>query len=290
MTLSALLLVATAAVLHAYWNFLAKRSRDKVLFIWWTGVAGSLVFLPVFIGWTSVWPSSPRVWAGLGVSAGVRALYFASLGVAYTRGDLSLVYPLARGTAPIVVPPLAILFLGERPSAEGLLGVFTVALGIYVVHLPGLTRDDLLAPLRMLRSPHARYATLAGLMTATYTIIDKWNISGDVSPLVYAYVTVPGAALLLFPIALRRTGAAVAEWRANHRTIVAVAFLMTFAYFLVLLALRFTRASYVAAAREMSIVFGAIFGTVILGERYLLQRLTGAALIVAGVAILALSR
>ncbi len=287
MTGLALLLVTTSAVFHAVWNLLTKASRDKPLFLWWTGLAGSLLFLPALVWWRPAWPGEAGLWAGIALAATLRAAYFGALGAAYARGDLSLVYPLARGMAPVLVPPVAILLLGERPSAVGALGIGAVALGVYVLHLPGLATADLLAPFRALRLPHARPAALTGLITATYSVVDKWNVTRGADPLLYAYLTIPVAALLLTPAAARRPGAIAAEWRANRLAIPAVALLMTSGYVLVLFALRLAPVSYVAPARELGIVFGTLLGVVTLGEPNRPQRLTGASLIVVGVILLA---
>ena len=288
MTGLALALVITAALFHATWNFCAKRSHDTIVFFWLTGVEGTLVLLPAVLGLTEEWSWPASAWAGMAASAVIRAIYLASLGAAYSRGDLSLVYPMARGIAPVLVPPLAIVLLGERVSLTGGLGIAAVALGVYVLHLPSLDGRGLLAPVRALTASHAGFAVVTGLMTATYSIVDKWNMTTGVDTVLYAYVTIPGAALLLAPLALRRPDAIAAECRANAGVIALVAVLMTTGYFLVLLAMRLAPVSYVAAARELAIVFGTVLGSVVLGERYLSPRLAGATLIVVGVVLLAL--
>lgn len=285
MTAWALLLVTTAALGHACWNLLTKKSWDKLVFLWWTGLVGSVLFLPAVLWWTPGWRWSPGIWGGVVLAAGIRAAYFASLGAAYTRGDLSLVYPLARGLAPVLVLPLAVVLLGERPSVRGVIGVVTVALGVYVLHLPALSLAHLGRPLRLLGSAHIRYAALTGLLTATYSIADKWNMIRGVPRLAYAYLTIPLAALLLTPVVLRRDAIA-AEWRRGPGAVFGVALLMTSGYVLVLLALRIAPVSYVAPARELGIVFGALLGSVLLREGHLPQRVTGSALIVAGVLLL----
>ncbi len=282
----AVLLVLVAAVSHASWNYLTKRSRRRLAFLWWTGVAGSVLFLPVVLGAAPPWTLAPAQWAGVTGAAVIRAVYFAALGTAYTRGDLSLVYPLARGTAPLLVPPLAMLLLGERPSLVGWVGIATIGLGIYTLHLPGVRRGALLAPLRALGAPHAGYALLTGCLTTTYSLVDAWNIRRGVPPLLYAYLTIPIAALLLTPVVGRDLEALHEERRAGGWAIVAVGILMTGGYLLVLFALRLAPVSYVAPARELSIVVGALLGLVALGEPDPASRLAGAGLIVTGVLLL----
>jgi drug/metabolite transporter (DMT)-like permease len=287
MTALALGLIMVAALFHASWNFCTKRSDDKLAFLWLAGMAGLLLLFPVVLALTERWSWPASVWIGMAASALVRSAYFASLGAAYTRGDLSLVYPMARGIAPVFVPPLAILLLGERVSLTGGLGIAAVALGVYVLHLPALDVRALLAPVRSLTAAHVGFAVLTGLMTATYSIIDKRNMSLGVDPVLYAYLTIPGAAALLGPVLLRRRAAVVLEWRAHASAIATVGVLMTAGYFLVLLAMRLAPVSYVAAAREIAIVFGTILGSVLLRERYLSPRVAGATLIVVGVVLLA---
>jgi len=289
MTAFALLLVAVSALMHAFWNYLTKGSRDKIVFLWATGIAGSVLFLPALLWSDDGKPWSGRVWLGFGLGAVIRAAYFLSLGTAYSRGDLSLVYPVARGIAPVLVPVTAAVVLGERLSVAGTLGVAAVALGVYIVHLPGLAVGDLLAPLTRLRAAAARYAAVTGVLTTTYSLVDKWNIADGAPPLPYAYFTIPVAALLLTPAVLRRPAGVMAEWRGSDWKIPIVALLMTSGYLLVLVALQSTQVSYVAPARELGIVFGTILGSVVLREGAARQRLAGAGIIVLGVTLLSLA-
>jgi drug/metabolite transporter (DMT)-like permease len=220
------------------------------------------------------------------MAALVRAAYFVALTSAYARGDLSLVYPLARGLAPVLVPPVAILVLGERPTGIGLLGALTVGLGVYVLHLPPGARTAWLAPVRALGGGAARWAMLTGGLTTVYSVLDAWNVRQGVPPLFYAWATIPLAALLLTPWVWRLSAARVAEWRAAGARILAVALLMTGGYVLILLAVRIAPVSYVAPARELSIVLGTLLGVTVLRERHPATRLAGAALILAGVLLI----
>ncbi|HEY7602084.1 MAG TPA: DMT family transporter [Methylomirabilota bacterium] len=286
MTALALGLVVLAACSHATWNLLTKQSRHHLAFLWWTGLVGTVLYLPAVL-WSGAggpWPAT--TWAGIALAAVVRAAYLAALGSAYARGDLSQVYPLARGVAPILVPPAAMLLLGERPTGIGLVGVLTVGLGVYVLHLPAFRRTVWLAPFRALRAGPARWAILTGGLTTVYSLLDAWNVRRGVPPLFYAWATIPVAALLLAPGAWRAPAACRAEWRAASARIAAVAVLMTGGYYLILLAVRIAPVSYVAPARELSIVFGTLLGITVLGEWHPAPRLAGAALILAGVLVL----
>jgi drug/metabolite transporter (DMT)-like permease len=285
----AILLVLAATVSHASWNYLTKRSRHRLAFLWWTGVAGSVLFLPAVLWIAPPWTLTTGDWPGVAGGAAIRAAYFATLAAAYARGDLSLVYPLARGTAPLLVPPLAVLFLGERPAPVGWAGIATIGLGLYVLHLPGFDRAHWDAPLRALRATHAGWALFTGGLTTTYSLVDAWNMRRGVPPLLYAYLTIPVAALLLTPVLARKRTLLIEERRTGGRAILVVGLLMTGGYLLVLLALRLAPVSYVAPARELSIVVGTVLGLVQLREPAPGPRLTGAGLIVVGVLLLTLA-
>jgi drug/metabolite transporter (DMT)-like permease len=279
-------LVVLAAFSHATWNLLTKQSGHRLVFLWWTGLVGAVLYLPL-VAWSGPgWPWPTATWAGIGLAAVVRAAYLAALASAYARGDLSQVYPLARGFAPILVPPAAMLLLGERPTGIGILGVLTVGFGVYVLHLPGFARSAWLAPLRALRTGPARWAILTGGMTTVYSVLDAWNVRRGVPPLFYAWATIPVSALLLAPWAWRTPATCLAEWRAAGARIPVVAVLMTGGYYLILLAVRIAPVSYVAPARELSIVFGTLLGVTVLREPHPAPRLAGAALILAGVLVL----
>jgi drug/metabolite transporter (DMT)-like permease len=282
----ALALVLAAAMLHATWNLLTKSSTDKVLFIWWTGIVGGVILLP-FVAVLSPVPAwEAGVVGRVVLGAVLRATYFLALGAAYSRGDLSLVYPLARGIAPVLVPAVAVVVLGERLTLPAGVGIAFVTAGVYVMNVPRLTRAGLLAPLTALTTPAARFAALTGVLTASYSVVDKWAIDSGVPPAWYAYLTIPIAALLLTPWAWSHPRRYV-EWRAHRGPIVAVSVLMTAGYLLVLFALQTAPVSHVAPAREVAIVFGAILGSLVLREAHGRQRVLGAILIVIGVTLLA---
>lgn len=280
------MLVVLAAALHASWNLLLKRSEDKLTFVWWTGLTGSVILLPA-VAWTSPWPGGgAETWARITLAAVLRAAYFMTLTAAYARGDLSLVYPVARGVGPVVVPMAAFVILDERLSGTAAAGIVAITLGIYVVYAPGLRGRALLAPFTLGRSAALGYAALTGVLTAAYSVLDKSNMAAGIPPIWYGYLTIPVAALLLTPFVIGRAARA-REWVLHRGPILAVAILMTTSYVLVLHALQLAPVSYVAPARELGIVFGALLGSLLLGEPQGAQRLAGAALIAAGVAALA---
>src|SRR5262245_2124734 len=134
----ALGLVLLAAISHATWNLLARRANEKLAFLWCSTLVASVLLLPLGV-WLLLTESIPPAgWVVVLLSAGLEALYYWTLAQAYRYGDLSLVYPIARGTAPILVPILAVLFLGERLSGLAMVGIGLVVVGTVVVHTRGL--------------------------------------------------------------------------------------------------------------------------------------------------------
>jgi drug/metabolite transporter (DMT)-like permease len=215
--------------------------------------------------------------AGVGFMAGSGLLhvgYFSSLQHAYEKGDLSVVYPLARGSGPVLSVGAAILFLGERPSAVGLAG------GLLIVT----------AVLALAAGPGAGVgaALATGAFIAAYTVWDAHAVRVlDQPPIVYFYGAEAIRALVLAPFALRADVAVI--WRENRRAILGVGALSPLAYVLVLFALTRAPISLVAPVRESSVVFGALLGARALGEGHLTRRILAASAIAIGIAVLALS-
>jgi drug/metabolite transporter (DMT)-like permease len=162
----ALLLILTAAFIHASWNFLAKRASGHATFTWLFAVLSALFYSPV-AGVVVFFLGATIGWVEIGFMAGSAVLhtaYFVLLNQGYRTGDLSLVYPLARGTGPLLSSVAAILFLGERPSAVGVVGALLIIGGVVVLtsNLEQLHR----AGARMA----VQYALVTGAFIAAYTL------------------------------------------------------------------------------------------------------------------------
>ena len=130
MPISALALVLAAGILHASWNLILKRSSERLIVAAWAMLLGAVVFVPALL---PAWPPPAAVWPFVGASAVVYVAYYACLARAYGDGDFSLIYPIARGTAPAMLALWAVLFLGERPSPGGVLGIITILCGLIVL-------------------------------------------------------------------------------------------------------------------------------------------------------------
>ena len=284
MTSFALLLILAAAFLHATWNFLNKHAGGHATFTWLVAVLSALLYAPATIAIIEIWQLEITA-ATIGLIAGSAALhtaYFVMLNQAYRVGDLSLVYPMARGTGPLLAATAAILFLGERPSPIAAVGALLIVGGAIILTTTvsrlcqSESRDALI------------YALITGVFIAAYTLWDKQSVSHfGVSPLVLDWGANVGRALFMTPIALKYSDHAIGEWREHKYEAIACAVLIPLAYLLVLTAMRFTPVSYVAPAREVSILIGTVMGTRLLGEGNARRKLAGASAMVLGVVGLA---
>lgn len=279
----ALGLVLLAAGAHALWNLLAKTAPGGgAAFIWLASILAVAVLTPPALVIVAVSPPSNAAVAFMAGSGVIHAVYFACLIRGYRDGDLSLVYPLARGSGPVLATVAAIVLLGERPGAVALAGGAIVVLAIL----------SLAAPAVRAGAPGTGWALATGLTIALYTIWDKHAVDAlDAAPVVYFWATQIGVALVLTPFVAVPAGgvrpAFASTWAVDRRSALGVALLSGFAYILVLYALRLAPVSYVAPAREVSVLFGAALGVGVLGEADPERRLVCAAAIVVGIAALA---
>jgi len=283
--LPALLLILGAAVAHGGWNLMLKTEPRRLEVMWGAMGVGVLCMSPVLL----VHPITElpaTAWALILLSGLLETGYVLSLSAAYGAGDLSLVYPIARGTAPVLVTPLAILVLGERLSPLGMLGIGLVVFGIFASQ--GLSSR--LSPF----APGARravaLAVLTGVMTAGYSLVNKVGVS-VAPPILYAFLVFLVNTLLTWAVLWRRHGL---SWPLSRGIqplrLVLVGLLMMAAYVAVLTAMSLAPVSYVVAARETSIVVGALLGALVLRERHPTARIAGAIVIFAGVLLISLSR
>lgn len=283
MSLLALALVLASAVIHATWNLLAKRVGGDTTFVWLFDTVSVVLYAPlamalvVFHGM----PASGFALALVATSAALHATYFLLLSRGYRIGDLSLVYPLARGSGPLLAIVAAIALLGERPGPIALAGAVCIVAGAII-----LTGD----PRRLfggVTGPAASYALLTGACIAAYTLVDKEAVSAArLLPLVYFWGINVGSWLILMPQAMKRRQRVTEAWKRWHWEAIGIGVLSPLAYILVLTALSFSPVSYVAPAREIGILFGTIMGARWLAESDTRRRLLGAGVMVVGIILL----
>jgi drug/metabolite transporter (DMT)-like permease len=283
-TVAALALVLAAAFAHAGWNYILKRSGGGTAFVWLFAAISTLIYAPVALGVFLLqqpdlgWPQL----AAAAASAFLHTLYYLLLDRGYRDGDLSLVYPIARATGPLLTVGLAMLFLGERPASLALGGAFLISAGGLL-----LTGDP-----RALRSKGIERAVLTALCTgvaiAAYTLVDKTAVALLLTPpILQDWLTNLGRVLLMVPLLRGRGESVHAAWREHRREALAVAMLCPLSYILVLTAMQITLVSYVAPAREVSILIAAFLGARLLSEGDARRRSIAAVVMTLGVVALA---
>jgi len=275
-------LVAAGALAHATWNLTIKRAGTTGAgFLWLTFALGALVFAPFGI-WSLLSDGADLArWAGFAaVSGALQVGYFLLLQRGYRAGDVSVVYPLARGTGPVLSVVLAIAVLGERPGWPAIVGAAIVVTGVVTIGLAGRRSGG-----------HANRAGVLfglaiGVVIAVYTLWDATAVTAGGLPVVGLYwgsLVVQTA--LLAPWALRERDL-VAVLVAHRAAVPIVAVLAPLAYILILLAVQLASVSVVAPAREVSVVLVSLAGWLWFREPHPGQRLAGAAVVLLGVGVL----
>lgn len=292
MSLTAFLLIVLAGLIHAGWNIVAKKAGGDARFAFFTAVWMMLVWAPLggWLGHAEVPLWGATEWAFVAASGVLHVVYYVVLLRGYRKADLTVVYPLARGTGPLLSSLVAIVFLGERISALGGVGIVGVVAGVFLIAGgPALLRaaHDPVARQRVHKGMF--YGALTGLFIAAYTVVDGYAVKVLLmSPILVDYMGNFFRLALLAPSALHDRAATVRLWRAQWRHALLVATVSPVAYVLVLYAMREAPISHVAPAREVSMLFAALLGGHLLGEGDRLARLLGAACIAGGVIALAL--
>jgi drug/metabolite transporter (DMT)-like permease len=272
MPVDALALALAAACLHALWNLLLARAPDVQAATAVTFAVAVVAFLPVA---AARWDVGKDAVPYIAVSSGFELAYLALLAAAYTHAELSVVYPIARGLAPVLVLGIGVTFLGVGTSAVEVWGVLLVAFGVLLVR--GLRAGD---------SRGAAFGVAIAACIAGYTLADARGVD-HADPLAYLELVMAGPVVVYAAAMARRRGLAALRRQLNASAVVAG--LSTFGAFgLALFALQRASAASVAAVRETSVVIAVALAAPVLGERVTPKRFAGAALVVAGVAILAL--
>jgi drug/metabolite transporter (DMT)-like permease len=274
MSLAALVLAFTAAVVHAGWNLLLGRARDTQAALAVALVFGVAVFaLPAALTGHIGRPAVPY----LAASCVLELAYLSLLAAAYRRADVSLVYPISRGLAPVLVLAGAVAVVGRGATAGQVVGIVLVAGGVVLVRGVG----------RPARASDVAFAAAIAVCIAGYTLCDKEGLR-HASPLPYLEVELALPALVYVGLIARLEGGARLRGEIGWPAAV-VGVAMLGGYLLVLLALRLAPAASVAAVRESSIVITALLAGPVLGETVGRSRLLGAVLVAAGVASVAVS-
>lgn len=285
MSLLIVTLTLCSALAHATWNLLAKRVATGATFIWLFDGVAILVCAPATFAIVALQGLSVSVTVVLLIlgSTALHLGYFIMLNRGYRLGDLSLVYPVARGSGPLLATIAAITFLGERPGPLALVGVLLVVGG--AVALTGNVRQ-------LVQSGAGRalaYAVMTGGFIAAYTIVDKEAVSVVlIQPIVYFWCGTVVEWVLLTPWAVAHREEIRQLWRSHHWEAIGIGVLSPLAYILVLTALVSGPVSHVAPMREIGVLFGVVMGSRLLGEGDARRRLSAAGGMVLGVACIAI--
>lgn len=290
MTVAQLLLVVLAALFHASWNLLAKRAASAgVAFVFAYNLIACVAYAP-WVLYLAVQGGLPRTGAALGIvllSASIHLAYSLCLQRGYQVADLSVVYPVARGTGPMLSTIGAFVILGERPTGTGLIGLALVVAGILMI----ATQGRLSAFTRPGGQAGVRWGTATGGLIASYTVVDAYAVKAiGIPPVVLDWLSNLLRFLLLFPLVAANPGRAVRAMRGHWWTAAGVGILQSLSYILVLSALtQGAPLSLVAPMREMSMMIGALMGLLILREEVGPWRLAGCGVMIVGVILLSAS-
>lgn len=288
MSLEAFLLVVCAAALHATWNLVSKKAAGAAGdFVFAYRLLSTLLYAPwvAYILWSDGMPWDTMVVLFVVLASLLHLGYSLCLQWGYQAADLSVVYPIARGTGPLLSSMGAFLLLDEQPSGLGVLGIACVVAGILLIASGG--------QLRRFTTPAAiqgiRWGLFIGLFIATYTIVDAYAVKVLlVAPVVLDWLSALGSVLLMTPRAIVRRRAMMVQMRGKWQYALVVGALSPLAYILILYAYQLGgHVSLIAPLREMSMMMGAVAGFFILKEKASPARILGCVVIIAGVIMLA---
>jgi uncharacterized membrane protein len=288
---TAFLLVILAGLIHALWNIAAKKAGGDVRFAGFTAIIMAVVWAPVgfYFAWDVVPGWGWKEWLFIALSGIIHVVYFITLLRGYRKSDLTVVYPLARGSGPLLSSATAIIFLGEHLSLIGGLGVLAVVAGVFLIAGgPNLVRTLLQTGEKDAQHLRIRkgifYGLLTGVFIASYTVLDGYAVKILlISPILIDYMGNFARVAILLPSLLRDIPASKRSWKKEWKYALIVGGISPISYVLVLFAMQAAPLSHIAPAREVSMLFAAIIGGHLLDEGDRLQRLIGALCIAAGV-------
>jgi len=281
MSFLALALLLTSAVLHALWNLILKQSPEKYVAMGWQVIISGILSLFVLF-FTGLPPRS--MWLFAGISMVLEALYFLLLSSAYSDHDFSLVYPVARGTAPALVVVWSLIFLHEMPSVWGFVGIAFIICGLVIIGSTNLFQPHQ----GKLQFKGIAIALLIALVISIYTLIDGFSVKhGPALPYGLAMFTLVPVVTTPFMLGHYGWDKFQAGWRLQRGRLLLVGLLGVVAYLFALFAYSLAPVNYSEAIREVSVVLGAFAGWQFLGEKLGKIRIVGAAVIFAGIVLIA---
>lgn len=282
MSIAGFLLVLAAAFCHATWNFFVKRINGGPELIWLFSLLSVIIYAPIALWIVIVEQPELGVRSILFMvgSAALHLGYFLLLQTGYRKGDLSLVYPIARATGPLLSTSFAILFLNEVITVQMGIGALIVIFGVLML-TGGITSS------MQKVSASLMFGLGAGVLIGSYTVWDTYAVSVLlIPPLLLDYVSSLGRLVLLAPVASKNRAAIRAHWKQHTFGVLAIAVFNPLAYILVLFALTFTPVSFVAPVREVSVLLTVLAGSLFLQEGQFKKRIGWASMILGGIGLL----
>ena len=291
MPLSALAMVIVAALLHAFWNIVAKKTGGNKHFVLMGGLLLALFWAPLglWLGWREVPRWGWTQWSFVALSGFTHLAYFKVLLKGYRVSDLTVVYPVARGTGPLLSSLLAVGVMGEAMTLHGAVGVLCVCGGVFIIAGgPALLRAAHDPAQRERVHAGLVWGAATGVLIAVYTVLDGYSVKRLlIGPILVDYFGNLVRLPFMLPTLLRDPPGFADAWRRYKWHAVVLGLLAPSAYILVLYAVQLAPVSRVAPAREISMLFAALLGGRLLGEGDRGQRIAGALLMGVGVVLLA---
>ena len=292
MSALAIALVLISALFHALRSLFTKESGDKQIFLWLYSIFALLFFSPLFFYYLyRVDIPHPVAYAWCFGSGFIHFVYWIFLTNSYKTGDLSHVYPIMR-SSPALVLVIAVLFLGEQVSIQGVCGILLVASGVYIINMKRISGNELLEPIKSIANDRStRFAFLTLLSVAFYSIVDKMAVN-HIHPILFTFIHLLCGMCYYTPyILLTKNGEMIKrEWNSGLGRIIASGVLGIFGYMLILVSFTVERVSYIVGLRQISIVFAVLMGSHFLKEDNKAIRLTGSFIIFTGGFLISLAR
>ena len=281
MSLTALTLVLTAALVHATWNYFLKKANATRPFWWLVYIITAVITVPALFIYDPQALSNitPIGWLVIALSAPIHVIYGQVLQIGYKKSDYSIVYPTARGTGPLITVLCAVLILGDRPSFWGWIGIVLILASIVLLAMPH--KQDKQTHVLRIRAG-IFWGFLTGCFIAGYSFCDAWAVQQEtgLTPLSFYFPSIAVRAIVFAPFIMMH-----ANWKAESKEILTTPRLQKalavvtvgspLAYILVLYAMTIAPLAYVAPSREVGMMIGVVLGGLLLRERLSVTRLAG---------------
>jgi drug/metabolite transporter (DMT)-like permease len=278
------LLVIVSAITHGVWNFLAKRAGDKDIFIGLSKICEVLLFFIPFV--VVLYIAGGYGYSGWYIFVLVASCFvflnYYFLSRAYERIELSVAYPISRSST-LFLPVLGLVFIGERIDVIGIFAIGIITIAVLILQLNSFHKNEIKHLFSKLVRPGIIYALLAALTVASYTIWDKVAVS-HIQPFLYfyGYTFITGALYLALLLKKFSRSEIQHEWQQHKYSIISVGILNTFTYLLILTVLGLSKASYVGALRQISLVVGVVLGRRFLDETLPFPKIISVILLIMG--------